>query len=270
ALSWRIGRKCTWMLAGITYRRSQDTMDDWVFILLFHNLSVDTAIGNDYIVIVPTTDPRIEGLKNRSPAFCRLISNFVDQFQNPLQPSLLLLRRDIYPDYRLLRAFRNALSFCSIVKAWEHILGGNPHTTNDYVRFSNYFDFYPYTLSTDEKRLIVDTPIQREMNGVQHFSGQLSPELVIIHPVEHFYDKTLFYAILQQWKNRYIRKVREKYSTVLFRSLEMVYRASVVPQLHMYDFSFQLGLWVNAIEVLIYQKRKYLGINYAIDHLNDL
>jgi hypothetical protein len=245
-------------------------MDSWVFILLFHNLLIDTPIGNDYIVIVPTSDPRIEGLKNRSPAFCRLIDNFVDQFQRPVHPSLLLLRRDINPDSELLRAFRNALALCSIFKAWENILGGNQHTINDYVRFSNYFDFYPYTLSKDEKWIIVDTTTHRGINEAQCFSGQLSPELVITHTVEHFYDKTLFHAILEQWTNRYIRKLRGKYSTALFRSLEMAYRASASPQLHMYDFGVQLGLWVSAFEILTYPKNKHASVGQVIDHLHEM
>jgi hypothetical protein len=245
-------------------------MDDWVFILLFHNLLVDTPIGNDYIVIAPTTDPRIEGLKNRSPAFCRLTSNFIDQFQRPVHPSLLLLRRDIHPDPELLRAFRNTLALCSIFRAWENILVGNPHIINDYVRFSNYFDFYPYTLSRDEKWLTVDTAFQRGLDEPQRFSGQLSPELVITKPVKHFYDKTLFHAILEQWTNRYIRKRRGKYTTALLRSLEMAYRASAAPQLHMYDFGVQLGLWVSAFEILTHPKNKYADVGYVIDHLHEM
>ena len=165
----------------------------------------------------------------------------------------MLLRRDVSPDFDSLRAFRNALAFSCIVKAWEGIIAYG--IQGEHLRFSNYLDFYPYTLSKDEQYLLVHTSSQFGADDPSRFQGQSSPELVRLWQHDDFYDETLFHAILELWTNRYVRrKTREWRTLALFRSLEMAYRASAAPQLHMYDYGAQLALWVSAFEILVHPK----------------
>ena len=87
------------------------------------------------------------------------------------------------------------------------------------------------------------------------FRDNRLPELVRLWQQDAFYDETLFHTILELWTNRYVRrKTREWRTRALFRSLEMAYRASAAPQLHMYDYGAQLALWVSAFEILVHPK----------------
>jgi hypothetical protein len=227
-------------------------MDEWIFVALLHNLPVKTTIGNRYIAVVSPTDPRVEALRLRSSAFCQLVDGFKDQFQRRAQPSLLMLRKNIHPRYEGLVAFRNALAIVSITKAWQNHIGYGSQW--EYLKYSNYFDFYPYTLSKDEQWLLTHTASGFGGDEAERFQGQTSPEITRAGFLlqEQFYDDALFAALLDKWVECYVRRKKREWPTrALFRSLDMAYRASAIAQLNMYDFGANLALWVSAFEILI-------------------
>ena len=89
-------------------------MDNWKFILIFHNLPVSEKIGNDYIQVVPFDDPMTDHIRSRSNEFSNFIDNFKDQFDRPCHPGVLFIRSDIQLDIEAIVSFRNALAISSI------------------------------------------------------------------------------------------------------------------------------------------------------------
>ena len=140
----------------------------------------------------------------------------------------------------------------------------------EYLKYSNYFDFYPYTLSKDEQWFIMHTASQVGLDdAVERFHGQTSPELATAELLEEFYDKRLLSSLLDKWVDRYVRrKKRDRNTAALFRSLDMAYRASVIPQLNLHDFGTNIALWVSALEILVHPKNGKVNRNLVLAFLD--
>jgi len=172
-------------------------MEDWIFISVFHNLSISNRIESKYVVITPHDDPLTQAIRDRSPAFSQFVDNFKDQFGRHFSPSLFFLHKSVKPDLEAVIAFRNLLAISSIVESWERFIRHG--TQLDYYKFSNYFELYPYSLSKDEKDLIASTPSILGLDEPSEFQGQCSPEIATSHSTSRLYDPTLFEALSKQW-----------------------------------------------------------------------
>lgn len=247
-------------------------MSNWRFTLVLHNLPVAESIGNDIIKVVPIDNPLVVDIRNRSEEFCQFIDSFKDQFGRTSKPSLLFIKTDNKPDIESLVSFRNILAISSISKAWANVLSYGSQFER--LKYSDYFDFYPYLLTNDYKELIAQTPSVTSWEGVKDFSGQPSPGIAKVHSVRDFYDTFLFDTLLERWTEIFINKRRKSWElTALFRSLEMAYRASVMPfgnQGTIHDYGANISLWVSAFEILIHPKNNYVGVNEVINLLSSI
>ncbi len=194
-------------------------MEDWIFISVFHNLSILERIESKYVVIVPKDDLLVQTIRDRSLAFSQFVDNFKDQFGREIDPCLLFLHRSVKPDVKAIISFRNLLAISSIVESWERFICYG--TQLDYFKFSNYFELYPYSLSRDEKDLIVNTPSVMGVNEPSEFQGQCSPEIARSDSAIKFYDFALFEALCQHWVDYYVKRKRKEWKNrSLFRSLK--------------------------------------------------
>ena len=247
-------------------------MEDWVFISAFHNLSISNKIESKYVVITPHEDPLAQTIRDRSPAFSQFVDNFKDQFGRNFSPSLFFLHKSVKPDLEAIIAFRNLLAISSIVESWERFVCHG--TQLDYYKFSNYFELYPYSLSKDEEYLIVHTPSILGLDEPAEFQGQCSPEIAASHSATRFYDSTLFDALSKQWVNYYIEHKRKEWkSRALFRSLEMAFRAAVLPfrnQGTIHDYGANIALWISAFEILTHPGNEYVNLKKTLDFLGDI
>jgi hypothetical protein len=104
---------------------------------------------------------------------------------------------------------------------------------------------------------------------VERFHGQTSPELATAELLEEFYDKRLLSSLLDKWVDRYVRRKKQDSNTAaLFRSLDMAYRASVMPQLHLHEFGTNIALWVSAFEILVHPKTGNADRDAVLDFLD--
>ena len=227
----------------------------WIIIFALPDLNLKESIGNENIAIVPHNDSRtIEITKNSSYAKA-LVGNFKDQFGRKAYPSLLILS-DTAPkhlrDIDAIVGFRNIVALFNIIKGHEHSL------TSTFVAFplySNYFDFYPITITKDDDGFLTQSP---SLSGYddewRNFSGQTSPGLAGPGHVRAETSGDLFDQLHKVWKRRYLRKRYSEWSTrVLFRSLEMAYQATAMPFKNhstIYDYGTSASLWVSAFEIL--------------------
>ena len=112
-------------------------MEDWIFISVFHNLSISKRVESKYVIITPHDDPLTQAIRDRSPAFSQFVDNFKDQFGRHFAPSLFFLHKNVKPDLESIISFRNLFAISSIVQSWERFLCHG--TQLDYYKFSNYF-----------------------------------------------------------------------------------------------------------------------------------
>jgi hypothetical protein len=237
-------------------------MTDWTFIRLLRNLSLEDAIENEYIAIVPICDERVQALLEELHSLRCLVNKFKIRFGEKINLSFLIVNSNatIHPahngdsDFEPYLGFRNALAICSIIKAWQECLVGKKVLDNKFF-YSDYFDLYPYEIRKDKIALIKRMPPYEisDANTSKEFIGQTNPRLVPINKASNFYDKELFNSILNQWGSYYINSIKRDYCKKLFRSLKIAYKAGSIPVTNKYslqEYDAHIGLWISAFEIL--------------------
>jgi len=251
-------------------------MDKWIFIAAFHNLRINRQIETKYALIASYDSKIVQDICEESPdEFSNFIGNFKNQFGKKIYPSVFFLREDVVPNHDTIISFRNALALSSITESWEAHLKNSEQGQFYPYRYSNYFDFYPYSLSKDYKNLIAHTPSVWSIQDPSSFEGQSSPEIAQ-RPIfdNKFYDEYLFKEIVRRWEKYFIDKKSKNWADrVLFRSLEMAYRASVLPfgnQGTIHDYGANIALWVSAFEIMIHPKTSNVNIEKVIAFLGKI
>jgi hypothetical protein len=153
-----------------------------------------------------------------------------------------------------------------VISAWERFLAHG--TQLEYFKYSGYFDLYPYLPSSDFTLLIVQSPSVHGVDETHEFQGQVSPELATGTAGPRFYDEMLFQALMRRWSQRHLMgRPPVARDESLFRSLEMAYRASRIPQDNrssLEDYGAQISLWVSAFEILAWPSRQYAGVEEVL------
>ena len=217
-------------------------------------------VGNENISIVPHDDPRMKEDISKSPFAKSLVENFENQFRRKIHPSLIIINNDApdsVKDIEAIVGFRNAFALSTIIRGHEHRLSS---TFVAYPLYSDYFDFYPITVSKDNDGFITSSPSVLGFDDeYQDFRGQTSPSLAGPECLSAEPGDQLFNLIEKIWERRFIRRRINEWSTrALFRSLEMAYQATTMPFKNhstIYDYGSSASLWISAFEVLSHPRR---------------
>lgn len=255
--------------------REDREMPDWMPIALLHNLSMSSAIENDFLTLAPLTDERVSNCARKVPNFRKVIDRFTDHFKRKVSPSIIMLRDDAPDSIRnrdAIVAFRNCIAVSSIIQNCQDLLVYGRQGT--VFKYSDYFTIYPTFLSKDYKYLISSSPCWLGLDEVKDFRGQSSPELAVSNFSSIDYDSHLLAALFKRWDRRYLNgKEREWKTRVLFRSLEVAFQASVIPfqnQSTIYDYGSGIALWVSAFEVLSHPKTEPVSLVKVIELMGGL
>ena len=246
----------------------------WSIIFVLPNISLKEAVGNENIAIAPHDDSRASADIARSPFGKSLVENFEDQFGRKIHPSLLIINDDASDSIRAIEAivsFRNAIALSTIIRGYEHRL------TSTFVAFplySDYFDFYPITISKKHDGFITRSPSILGFDAeYQEFRGQTSPGLSGGGSLSVKPDDQLFGNLKRVWERRFLRgKIGEWSTTALFRSLEMAYQATTMPYKNhstIYDYGSSASLWVSAFEIISHPRQGKASLLTVIDLLGD-
>ena len=242
------------LLRGASFTCLNNKKTHWEIIFLLPNLELSEPIGNDQIAIVPSNDQRVVDIVATSLAAKSLVENFQDQFGKRANPAVLLIRKNA-PSYTndiaAIVCFRNIFAISIIIKGHEHRLAS---TFVAYPLYSDFFDFYPITISQNNDGFLIDTPSVR-ISGYKpddFMGGQTSPGLAI-SAIGSCSEHDLFSLLEKVWIRRFIgKRLGEWKTTMLFRSLEMAYQATTMPFKNhstIDDFGTSASLWVSAFEV---------------------
>ncbi len=247
--------------------------DNWEFRFLLHNLELKEAFDSEFMAIVPNNDARLRKIIADVPAVASLIRNFTDQFGRHRYPCALLIRKDAPGSIKSLDAivsFRNIFALSCLLYAW-------PRTIKSlnvlYPLWSDFFDFYPISLTRDPNFLHVLSPAVNGANQPQKFRGQASPGLPNSAHLRFRPDDLAVPPLLHVWTRKFRKAKPSGWETrVLFRSLEIAYQAGGVPTRNrstIHDFGSHIGLWVSAFEVLAHPRKGHADFRTVAALLRD-
>lgn len=227
---------------------------EWDFLYLMPHVAFDESVESEFLALVKGSDTRLSEIAAAYPAVQRLLKNMRGQFGESIRPGALLIRADAPSavDYPAVAAFRNVVAMSSMIDAWiNQLAGGNGLSP----WWSDFFDFYPITATSDGNDLIGRSAAVLSMHSPDKFSGQKAAHLPDTQMFTFALDRTVFEGCMQVWSRKYIRRRRERLSTKLFRSLEVAYHAMRLPSIGKRDISIHdvgvgVGLWVSALEII--------------------
>ena len=232
----------------------------WIILFVLPDLCVSKSIGDENIAIVPHDDFRIMEIVKQSLYAKAFVENFEDQFGRQHYPSFLISREGApshVKDIDVLVGFRNIVALTTIIKGHEHSL---KNTFMSFPLYSDYFDFYPITISKDDDGFLTQSPSILGFDDEQNnFTGQISPGLASPGHLTSDCSGHLFDLLQKVWQKHYLEKKLTKWpSRALFRSFEMAYQASAMPFKNhstIYDYGASASLWVSAFEILSHPQK---------------
>jgi len=180
---------------------------NWELIFSLPNLGLRNAIGNENIAIAPSGDSRITEITSKNNVAKHFIEGFEDQFKREVSPSFLIIpigAPNFLRDIDTIVGFRNIIALSSIIKGYEHSLKSNFVA---YTLYSDYFDFYPISISKDGKGFITSSPsVLGYDDEVKNFLGQSSPALANPGHVTANPDAQLYPSLEKVWNRRYLKR----------------------------------------------------------------
>ncbi len=244
--------------------------ETWEFAFLIPHVGFRDPIEHGTLALVPHDDPRLLALAEGAFGVRQLLTQFTDQFGEEIYPSALLLttNRPTTVDYYAVTSFRNCVAITSIIDAWIKVLtGGNA----GYPLWSDYFDFYPFTVDTDGD-LSARSVASREINRPKDFKGQKTPYLPTLSAQACGMDSQILARLWSRWDRFFTNNVQERATRILFRSLEVAYQAMRVPASGsraptIHEVGVGVSLWVSAFEILAHPWRANSSLATVLDLL---
>jgi len=252
----------------------------WTILFALPNLNLKEPVGNYHISIVPHSDPRIKEFTSDSELAEIFVNNFEDQYRKKCLPSFLIKNEDSLPigNYGIV-CYRNALALSTIIKGYEHYFA-HPHRA--YPIYSDNFDFYPLTISSDQRSLIAKIPdglqisfgfLETSPSFFAGFRGQRSPGLST-EGEPYRISNDLFNLLQKVWEMAFVKaeKPNDWPTLALFRSLEMAYRATAMPMKNLEtdsDYGTSASLWVSAFEILAHPRTDKVGLKQVLERLGE-
>jgi hypothetical protein len=130
----------------------------WTPVFVLPNLRVSHEVTTDEVAIVPYTDERLRPYEATHPQYRQFLRKFTDPFGARVSPGVLLLRSDAPETFKSIEAvssFRDllALSVIPLQRAKGIVHDGSYH-----IKFSDFFDFYPWVYHEGHATSFVTLP----------------------------------------------------------------------------------------------------------------
>ena len=228
----------------------------WEPLWALPNIELDEAVDNDLFALVPGDDVRILQLKREHRHFRLFMRRFKDSHGTRVLPALIVRRDTMSESFKTVDAaasFRDLL-VASLVPSERssQVIHDNQI---DRVLFSSFLWTYPWMVSRDYEHLVMRTPAVLAVHDLENFAGQSSPELSRVMLRRRRFDEPLLQELLCRWRARYETPDPKWSDVALFRSLNMVNHACLLPagaDAVMHDYGRMAGLWVAAMEILVH------------------
>ena len=225
----------------------------WKLVTVLPNLPLAAAWEFEPFAFVPSSDPRLDVIRQSTAAARALLNNFKDAFGRKRGPAALILLADANTRvaWNDVVDLRNAFAIPCICNAWQKTIGSRNAWS---LLYSDYFDFCPFVAHRDGIGLIHLGFGLSSYDNADEFNGQPHPDLPgSAWNFEAKPDEQLLKVLIAAWRKRIELKKRSWQSDALFRSLAVAFRAARLPKgsdNELFDLGIQLSLWVSAHECL--------------------
>lgn len=244
-------------------------MADWTVTFLLPSVYVKEPVETGFAALTSCDDERVVSLANQHANLKSFLKRFTNPFGVEVRPSLIILRTDAPRSFWTIDAvssFRDAIALAAIVSKRAKALNFSRAFSPQYT---DWFEFYPWSLDKKYGNLICNTPALRGLHVVDEFRGQSAPAVSPTILDRRDFDRPLMAELLRRWERRYLASMPRWIDMALFRSLNMAYSASKMPagpDATMLAFGRSLALWVSAFEILVHPKTSASGFQqvYAL------
>ena len=228
----------------------------WEPIWALPNIDLDESINSETFALVSPADPRVQELVQQHRNFGTFLNQFNDTHNNSIVPTLIIRRTDVLEPLKLLDA---AASFRDLIVASTVPLARARDIIHDNaidrLRYSSFLSTYPWMIDRNYEHIIAHTPAVLALHNVDQFTGHSSPELSRCSLRRRDFDEPLLQELLRRWTARYLSAQPEWSDVALFRSLNMVNQACLIPagaDAVLHDFGRTIALWSAAFEILVH------------------
>jgi hypothetical protein len=152
-------------------------LTQWLPGFVLPNIDLKEPIDGEVIAIANCGDSRVQQMISKLPVFAEFVGRFSRPIGGSVSPSILIVRDDAPKSFQTVEAIsslRDLAAMCVIPLSraksarWER-----PHSTY----YSNWYDFYPWTITANHQHVICNTPALRDLELVTDFNGQCDPGL---------------------------------------------------------------------------------------------
>ena len=249
----------------------EEQQNEWHIYSLLPNLELKESYGNDYLALVQKNDSRLTKILNDFPSFANILNGFKDDYNQKINPAVLIFKTDLPKtafNTDSICAFRNLFAISTLFIGWVYLNNYNPIS----VKYSEVFDFYPLFFGNDGSCL-TETPAMSDFRSNDApFQAEPFRGVPIYQFNDVYFDKQIYYGLLNAWEKRYIEKNNSKKINLskIFRSLEFAYHSLSMPHknLSITDVGINLSLWISAFETLSYPKTGDVKREHIIGLLN--
>ena len=202
----------------------------WEPIWALPNIDLDESVNSETFALVSPADPRVQELVQQHRNFRTFLNQFNDTHNNSIVPTLIIRRTDVPEPLNLLDA---AASFRDLIVASTVPLARARDIIHDNaidrLRYSSFLSTYPWMIDRNYEHIIAHTPAILALHNVDQFTGHSSPELSRCSLRRRDFDEPLLQELLRRWTARYLSAQPEWSDVALFRSLNMVNQACLIP-----------------------------------------
>ena len=228
----------------------------WEPLWALPNIDLDEPVNSETFALVSSADARVQELVRQHSNFETLLNQFQDTHNNRIIPTLIIRRTDVPEPLNLSDA---AASFRDLIVASTVPLARSRDVIHDNaidrLRYSSFLSIYPWMIDRNYDHIIAHTPAVLALHNVDQFTGHSSPELSRCSLRRRDFDEPLLQELLRRWTARYLSAQPEWSDVALFRSLNMVNQACLIPagaDAVLHDFGRSIALWSAAFEILVH------------------
>jgi len=221
----------------------------WAPMFALPNIRLTAPLGVEGFLLVPPSDFRSKAIAAQQKLFGAFLKQFVTEFGDPVEPSIIIWRNDKPDTYRSIPAisgFRDAISMSVIPLAWARSLRWNRGMGPVYA---DSFRVYPWMVDKNGEHLITQTPVMLGIHDVNRHKGQSIAALYPQSLDERDIDRQLLTELLKRWQKCFATADQPEEEEHLFRSLNMANAAAMMPagaDSQLYDTAGLLMLWRSA------------------------
>lgn len=226
------------------------------------------SFGSGTIIIVPFNDPRVLQLRAEQAAVEQILTSFLDEYGNPYNPSVLLVRKSAPDAVRLnlgaIIAFRNAVALAFVLRARAADAKGSGAFD---PTWSDTFDFHPAKIGGNGKMILESPALLAAVADTATLRYTHSPYLPLVGR-RLYPDGYLFDSFEKAWVRRFCGKAKtQQFGDRLFRSLEIAYQACAIGAKNegsLNEYGIQVALWVSAIEILAWPDKRHADLETVL------